>query len=145
MTSNTRYVFVSNTIVSAVLFEQSIPAQAFFAALRRGEVVVSLALLAELQAVLGRKKFDGYLLPEERERFFARLVLQATVVDVTAQVQVCRDPKDDYVLELAISGDATCIITGDQDLLELHPFQDIPILTPADFLATHINQPYHQQ
>lgn len=141
MTSNTRYVFDTNTIVSAVLFEQSTPAQAFFAALRRKEIVVSLALLAEVQAVLRRKKFDRYLLPEERERFFARLVLEATLVDVTVHLQVCRDPKDDHVLELAVSASATCIITGDQDLLELNPFQHIPIVTPAEFLVSYINKP----
>lgn len=138
--SNARYVFDTNTIVSAVLFEQSKPGQAFFAALRRGEVVVSLVLLAEIQEVLGRKKFDRYLLPEERERFLARLVLEATLVDVTVHIQECRDPKDDKVLELALSSHATCVISGDQDLLELNPFRQIPILTPAEFLATQPNE-----
>jgi putative PIN family toxin of toxin-antitoxin system len=85
--------------------------------------------------VLGRKKFDRYLLPEERERFLARLVLEATLIEVTVHIQVCRDPKDDKVLELAVSSNAMCIISGDQDLLELNPFQNIPILTPAEFLS----------
>jgi len=138
--SSERYVFDTNTIVSAVLFEQSKPGQCFFVALRRGEVIVSLALLAELQEVLGRKKFDRYILPEERERFLARLVLEATLVPVTIQLQACRDPKDDKVLELAVSGNATCIISGDQDLLELHPFHGIPILTPAQFLAIQTDE-----
>jgi putative PIN family toxin of toxin-antitoxin system len=140
MTSKARYVFDTNTIVSALLFEQSKPGQAFFTALRRGEVLVSLPLLVELQTVLGHKKFDRYLLPEERERFLARLVLEATLIDVTAQIEACRDPKDDKVLELAVSGNATYIITGDQDLLELNPFQHIPIVTPADFLVTQAGE-----
>jgi len=37
--------------------------------------------------------------------------------------------------ELAISGQASCLITSDQDLLVLHPFRGIPIMTPAQFLA----------
>ncbi len=90
--------------------------------------------------MLGRKKFDRYLLPEERERFLARLALEATLVDVAVHIQVCRDPKDDKVLELAVSSNATCIISGDQDLLELNPFQHIPILTPAEFLAAQFNE-----
>ena len=31
-------------------------------------------------------------------------------------------------------GEADCLVTGDRDLLEMSPFNDIPILTPADFL-----------
>lgn len=140
MRSKARYVFDTNTIISAVLFEHSKPGQAFFTALRRGEVLVSLPLLTEIQSVFGRRKFDRYILPEERERFLARLVLEATLINITTQIMACRDPKDNKLLELAVSGDATCIISGDQDLLELNPFQNIPILTPADFLATQINE-----
>ncbi len=140
MRSKARYVFDTNTIVSALLFEHSKPGQAFFTALHRGEVLVSLPLLTEIQGVLGRRKFDRYILPEERARFLARLVLQAMLVDITTQIVACRDPTDNKVLELAVSGDATCIISGDQDLLELNPFQNIPILTPADFLAAQVNE-----
>ena len=45
-----------------------------------------------------------------------------------------RDPKDDKFLELAKSAYADCIITKDDDLLVLHPFEDIPILNVTDFL-----------
>lgn len=130
------YVFDTNTIVSALLFEHSKPGQAFFAALRRGEVVTSLAMLAELQQVLRRPKFDRYLLREERDRFLARFVQEARIIDITTAIQASRDPKDDKVLELAVSGGADCIISGDNDLLVLNPFQGIPILTPDEFLAT---------
>ena len=46
----------------------------------------------------------------------------------------CRDPKDNQFLELAVNGQADFIVTGDEDLLVLHPFRAIPILTPRDFL-----------
>ena len=49
-------------------------------------------------------------------------------------MEVCRDPKDDQILELAVSGNADCIVTGDDDLLTLNPFRGIAIITPADFL-----------
>jgi predicted nucleic acid-binding protein len=35
---------------------------------------------------------------------------------------------------LAVSGQASCVIAGDEDLLTLHPFRGIPILNPAQFL-----------
>jgi predicted nucleic acid-binding protein len=46
----------------------------------------------------------------------------------------CRDPTDDKFLELAVSGNADLILSGDKDLLTLHPFRGIPIVTPAAFV-----------
>lgn len=50
-------------------------------------------------------------------------------------VIACRDPRDDKFLSLAISGHAEILITGDADLLSMHPFRGITILSPADFLS----------
>jgi predicted nucleic acid-binding protein len=57
------------------------------------------------------------------------------MVPVTATVVECRDPQDNKFLELAVSGLATHLITGDGDLLALHPFRGIAIVTPQGFLA----------
>jgi putative PIN family toxin of toxin-antitoxin system len=76
----------------------------------------------------------------ERDQFIAVLTLEATLVPVTVSLQVCRDPKDDLVLELAVSGQATCIISGDADLLALHPYGGVPIRTSAEFLSD-VGQP----
>jgi putative PIN family toxin of toxin-antitoxin system len=117
-----------------LLFEPSVSGQAFYAALDHGEILLSPPTFAELAEVLGRKKFDRYLTRDEREQFLAILLREANVVEVTEKVRVCRDPKDDKFLELAVSGGASCLVTGDQDLLVLHPFRGVPVLTPAQFL-----------
>jgi predicted nucleic acid-binding protein len=52
------------------------------------------------------------------------------------QIVACRDPKDDKLLELAVCGQAEYIVTGDADLIALHPFQGVQILTPNTFLET---------
>ncbi|MFN8995035.1 MAG: putative toxin-antitoxin system toxin component, PIN family [Pseudomonadota bacterium] len=52
-------------------------------------------------------------------------------------VTLSRDPKDDRFLEVALNGDADLLITGDQDLLVLHPFQSTTIITPAEFLSRY--------
>ena len=70
-----------------------------------------------------------------RMEFFAALVLTAENVEVNEAITVCRDPKDDKFLELAVSGQASHIISGDADLLVLHPFREVSILTPQAFLA----------
>jgi putative PIN family toxin of toxin-antitoxin system len=56
-------------------------------------------------------------------------------IDSVPAIRACRDPKDDKFLSLAVSGHADLILTGDADLLALHPFQGIAILSPADYLA----------
>lgn len=129
-----RYVFDTNVIISALLFDSSKPAIAFRYGFQQGEVLLSLELLEELNNVLNREKFNRYLTSEEREDFLEALVEQAILVEVTERVLVCRDPKDNQILELAISGQAEYIVTGDRDLLVLNPFRGISIVTPEEFL-----------
>ena len=47
---------------------------------------------------------------------------------------MCRDSKDNKILELAVSGAADFVVSGDGDLLVLHPFRGISILRPREFL-----------
>ncbi|MGV0028512.1 putative toxin-antitoxin system toxin component, PIN family [Phormidesmis priestleyi] len=131
-----RYVFDTNVIVSALLFENSKPAQALRYALANGEMLLSLDLLEELNEVLGRKRFNRYVTSEEREEFLEALVERAVLVEITESVQECRDPKDDKVLELALNGEAQYIISGDRDLLVLHQFRDVVVITADEFLRT---------
>ncbi|MBA2246351.1 MAG: putative toxin-antitoxin system toxin component, PIN family [Gemmatimonadetes bacterium] len=128
-------VFDSNVLVSALLFEHSVPRQAFDRATARWPVLLSIETLSALASVLSRPKFDRYLHPEERERFLVGLVRGAELVEVRERIRECRDPRDDVFLEVAVAGRAERIITGDEDLLVLHPFRGIPILGPAEYLA----------
>lgn len=136
MTSRERFVFDTNVLVSALLFRQSKPRQAFERAFLSGSVLVSDKLLIELRDVLNRPKFDRYVSQAERVAFFADLNSNGEKVVVNVSIQACRDPKDNHILELAVSGSATCIVSGDGDLLALDPFQGIPIRTPDAFLAS---------
>ena len=81
----------------------------------------------ELNEVLRRPRFDRYLREEERLEFQASVVRESDLVEVTSVVSVCRDPKGDEFLELTLS--------GDYDLLSLHPFRGIAILSPQDFVT----------
>lgn len=131
-----RYVFDTNVIVSALLFENGKPAQALRLALATSEVLLSLELLEELNDVLRRERFNRYITSEEREEFLEALVERAVLVEIIEKVQECRDPKDDKVLELALNGEAQYIISGDRDLLVLHPFRGVAVMKPDEFLRT---------
>ena len=98
---------------------------------------MSVATIDELDDVLRRGKFDRYVLEDERLRFLSAFIRDTMLVDVTVAVAECRDAKDNKFLELAVSGNATCIVSGDNDLLELCPFRGIPIVTPQDFVSGH--------
>lgn len=93
-------------------------------------LAVSAELKTELVETLGGK-FDW---PGERiERSCALLWERAMWCEPVA-VQACRDPDDDHVLGCAVAAGAHMLMTGDRNLLLLHPFGSISIVTPATFL-----------
>jgi len=134
MTGSRRWVVDTNTLVSHLLLPHSIPAQAVRKALQCGDLLVSHDTLDELAAVLARPKFDRYLSAVDRRRFFHLLSRVAIQIEVLRPVVACRDPKDDKFLEVAVNGRADAILTGDDDLLALHPFLGIPVMRPRHFL-----------
>jgi len=97
-------------------------------------VLLCLPTLTELYEVLSRKRFRRYVDEEDVRSFLAALAREAQWIDVDVQITACRDPKDDKFLELAVSGHASHIVTGDLDLLALHPFQGIQIVSPQALL-----------
>jgi putative PIN family toxin of toxin-antitoxin system len=129
-----RFVFDTNVIVSALMFPRSLPRQAFNLGYATGKILVSPATVQELEEILSRKKFEKYFSMEERVQFFAKFFVDAEIIEIRETISVCRDRKDDKFLEVAVNGKANYLITGDRDLLVLHPFRDIQIITPAAFL-----------
>lgn len=137
---NKKYVIDTNVLVSALLFKKSPPFQVIQLIEERGIILYSENTILELNQVLHRQKFDKYLTEEEREQFLIKFIQKSTKIKITETITICRDAKDNKFLELAVSGNADFIITGDQDLLVLHPFRDIEIITVSEFLTRFENQ-----
>lgn len=135
MTSDLRTIIDTGVVVSALLLPRSVPRQAFDVAAARGRLLVSDETIAELDDVLRWPKFDKYVSETRRLEFLAALVREAEVIDVVDVVTECRDPKDNKFLELALSGRGSHIVTGDTDLLVLHPFRRIAIVNPQSFFT----------
>lgn len=129
-----RVVFDTSTMVSAALRVESTPALAYRKALASHEICTSPDTLHELADVLLRAKFDRYLARNERDAFLDLYRKATTSCDVREKVKACRDPKDDKFLALAVSCGAEVLVSSDHDLLDLHPFRNVVIVTPADFL-----------
>jgi putative PIN family toxin of toxin-antitoxin system len=137
---NRRIVFDTSTLVSAALRIGSIPHQALLEALVMYDLCASPETLAELDRVLAFRKFDRYLDRASRQEFVALLhrhvhlfaVRRADLEDVEPP---CRDQKDNQFLALATVADASILVSSDEDLIILHPWRDLAILRPAEFLA----------
>jgi putative PIN family toxin of toxin-antitoxin system len=127
---NRRFVLDNNILVSALLVKNSAPFWVITKVEEMGVILYSEATLLELNQVLNRKKFVKYFTVEEKQEFIVKLIESAELVVITESIDVCRDPKDNKFLELAVF-----IISGDQDLLVLNPFRNIEIITANDFLT----------
>ena len=134
MSDAPRLVFDTNILISHLLIPTGIPGQAVRKGLHTGRLIVSDDTLNELASVISRPKFDRYISLQNRKDFFRFLGRVVERVAIIRYIQACRDPNDDKFLELAVNGQADSIITGDQDLLALHPFRSIQIITPSEFL-----------
>jgi len=134
-TNERRFVCDVNVIISAVLLPGSKPDRALRKAQDLGDLLVSKSIWLEMEQVFARPKFNRYTTPEERNNFLVNLSETIQFIDVTEQINECPDPKDNKYLELAVSGKAECIVTGDDDLLVLNPWKGIEILTVQEFLA----------
>ena len=102
MKNKPRYVFDTNVVVSAVLFNRGKPAQALEAGLERGELLVSEEIVRELDDVLSREKFEPYASEADRARFLQSLLQEARLVEIGEVIRACRDAKDDKYLEVAV-------------------------------------------
>lgn len=130
-----RVVIDTNVLISAALIDESVSARARNHAVRYGQLIATEQTFAELTGTLLTAKFDRYASRAARETLLRRLQPIIEIVPVIQAVRACRDPRDDKFLEAAINGRADVIITGDKDLLVLHPFAGVSIMTPADYLA----------
>ena len=137
MAARERVVVDTNALISRLLLPESTPSRAVRKAVADAQLLVSEATLEELAEVLSRAKFDPYLTIEERQQFMRLFGRMVELVPITRRVRLCRDPTDDAILEVALNGGADLIVTGDSDLLALDPFERIPIITPAAYLAKH--------
>ena len=135
MTADLRVVFDTNVIISAMLLPLSVPRRALNHAIQEGRWLISAATTAELSEVIHLPKFDKYISDEERIEFLTSLMYGAELVNVVETLTDCRDPRDNKFLEVAVSGRATHIVTGDSDLLVLHPFRGIIVVSPSSFLT----------
>jgi len=99
-------------------------------------LVLSVELLEEIFAVIKRPKFKSIITEGDIETLLLFFNKFGELVPVPSQLNESRDEKDNFLLNLAIDGKATHLLTGDGDLLELKKIGNTKIMKLKDFLST---------
>jgi uncharacterized protein len=106
------------------------------------QAISSAEILTELTDILQKAKLQKRLnqlkLNADEVTVVAKRLMTLVVIDAVL-IPELRDPKDQMVIATAIAGDAQIIISGDQDLLVLHPFANIAIFSPQEFLSHYFS------
>ncbi|MBH2005124.1 MAG: putative toxin-antitoxin system toxin component, PIN family [Sphingobacteriia bacterium] len=101
---------------------------------KQGILVFSQELLDEFIEVARRPKFRRFFSDSDIEEILETIEEYADFVKVQTPVNVCKEPKDNFLLSLAVDGNADILLTGDKDLLDLTKFGETIISTISDFL-----------
>jgi uncharacterized protein len=101
---------------------------------KRCTLIFSQELLEEFLEVVHRPKFRRFFSDSDIKNLLETIGEYAIFVTVQTKVEVCRDPKDNFLLSLSVDGNADFLLTGDKDLLELNPFEQTTITTITAFL-----------
>lgn len=124
-------VIDSSVWISALHFG-GVPLSALDLVEGRFRIAICDPIFAEIHAAL-EMKFNWSR--AEVDEGLATYSLDLMPVQAVGIIQgVCRDPKDDVIIECAVIAGANFIVTGDKDLVAVRQYQGIRIVTPREFL-----------
>jgi len=98
-------------------------------------LLFSQELLEEFIEVANRPKFKKYFSENDIKHLLANINDKAEFIKIKSIINVCRDPKDNFLLSIAKDGNASHLITGDRDLLVLKKIGKTEIITIAEYLS----------
>lgn len=132
MKKNSKVIFDTNVWISFLIGKRLSFLQNYIVD-SRITIIVTEQLLQELKEVTRREKLKKYFPKESVIELIDFLEIIAENIQITSKHLICRDPKDNFILDLIDFSEADYLVTGDIDLLELNPFKTATILTPSDF------------
>ncbi len=97
------------------------------------EIVTTHEQIEEINAVVRRPKFSKYFNDEDIEELLFLVFKTSRFIKIEKKIEDCRDKKDNSILEIAAHGKVDYIVTGDRDLTDLDPYNDIRIITYHEF------------
>jgi putative PIN family toxin of toxin-antitoxin system len=95
--------------------------------------ICSETLFDEITQTIRKLKIRKQIEVTDEKDFLQTLWQNSEMIKVHSAVDLCRDPKDNFLLALAKDGSADYLITGDKDLLILKQFGKTKIINVAEF------------
>lgn len=109
------------TVLDAFLFSNKIT------------LLFSTELLDEINLTITKPKLKKFFKGKALDLMLSRLEPFIELIEISSSINICRDPNDNFLLELAKDGQADYLLTGDNDLLDLHKFELTKIMTIISF------------
>ena len=133
-----KLVLDTNILVSALVFS-GVAADIFEEAVRKHEVYLTEEILKEFTRIVQKK----LKVPKAATTRYAKHLRSGffVVSPDNSPPEICRDPKDNHILQLADFVSADFIITGDKDLLVLEKFGQTIIVDMRTFRAQNPSLP----
>ncbi len=132
-----KVVVDTNVLLSAALSPRGTPAELVDRLLAESRLIFSEVTFAELESRIWKPKFDRYLPIERRKQILFELNSSALWIEIPVSISnqaFSRDVQDDPFIHTALAASATRLISGDDDLLCLHPLYNLHIVTPRSAL-----------
>ena len=133
-----RIVIDTNVIASAIFFGG------------KPEQLVELLMQHDLDAYITQDILEEYqeTIDELADRYpqrkvhapFTQIAAACKMIESTSEIHICRDPDDDKFIECAVDSQSIYIVSGDKDLLDIKKYQNVKIVTVADFFKNYLQQ-----
>ncbi len=129
-------VIDTNVLLSAALSPNGTARKALDKVYKEFKIAQSDETYQELNTRIYKPKFDKYISDEDRQDFLDIVKKYSQFIEIKSQINTCRDPDDNKLLELAKDANAEFLITGDQDLLSLNTLAEYQnqIITHRHFI-----------
>lgn len=129
---NVKVIFDTNVLVSFLIGKRLTFIKDYIS---NGQITIVTTgdLLKEIKEVTSRERLKKYFPQESVIELIELLETIAEKVEIKSKHLICRDPKDNFLLDLIDISKADYLVTGDKDLLIHNPFKTATILTPANF------------
>jgi putative PIN family toxin of toxin-antitoxin system len=97
------------------------------------ELIFAEQNLLEIRMVTSRNKFRKYFELSKVEDLINFIQTTGKIFEIVEIAEICRDPKDDFLLALAVNSSADYLVTGDKDLLNIGKIGQTAIVSIDEF------------
>jgi putative PIN family toxin of toxin-antitoxin system len=101
----------------------------------KAKLIFSEELIQEFLTVAKRPKLQKYFSDKDIENLLHIFENFGNLIEVTSKIELCRDYKDNFLLNLAADSKADFLVTGDKDLLEIKTIEKTRILTIRELMT----------